>query len=101
MKYTTEEALKEINRRGNILKEEHERKVTKVMSICTAATAFVLVALLSIFSGSGMAETRTQYGSFLLPTEAGGYVLTAVVAFALGVMLTIVIKRIKARNHNG
>ena len=32
---------------------------------------------------------RSVYGAFLLPAEAGGYVLAAVAAFAMGVIITI------------
>ena len=38
------------------------------------------------------------YGAFLLSQEAGGYVMTAVIAFALGVAVTLLCLRLQKRN---
>ena len=70
MKYNTEDALKEISRRGNLIRKQHEKKVTKLLSAATCITTFVLVGMLSVFSGTGVTGTQSAYGSFLLYATA-------------------------------
>lgn len=97
MKYNTDEALKEISRRGNLIKEKHNKRITHILSAATFVTAFVLVGALSVLSGTEVYGTQTAYGSFLLYAQAGGYVLTAVVSFMLGVIVTFLIQRFRSK----
>lgn len=94
MKYNPEEEFQEILRRGETLRKKKDRRVTGLLAGSSAALFALLVLCVSVFSGScAPAGTRTVYGSFLLPAEAGAYVLVAVAAFAAGVGLTLVIIR--------
>ena len=99
MKYTSEEGFEEILRRGKKIKEKKERQVTYALSAVTACLAVALLGVLSVFAGAGADGTQTAYGSFLLPMEAGGYMLTAVIAFALGVLVTVTIRRYRKKNN--
>lgn len=61
-------------------------------ALLAAALLFVIVA---VSGRANSAFTGTVYGSFLLSVEAGGYVLAAVIAFALGVAVTLLCIRRK------
>ena len=58
----------------------------------------LLVLVIGLFPGSGTASAGSVYGAFLLSREAGGYVLAAVIAFALGVCVTLLCARKKENN---
>ena len=95
MKYNTDEALKEISRRGRQIRKEHERRVTRLLSLATFITAFALIGVMGVLTDGGAYNTQSAYGSFLLSPEAGSYVLTAVVVFVLGVVVTLTIQHYK------
>lgn len=89
MKYTTEEALEEIRKRKEKITEKRNRRMMAGMTAAAAVLTAALVALIGLFSGEGMTYSDSVYGSFLLSREAGGYVLAAVIAFVLGVVVTL------------
>lgn len=99
MKYTKEEAFEEILKRSKALKLKRAKKVTAALM----ASACVLTALL-VLEIRRFCETATAfnvdsiYGSFMLPAQAGGYVLTAVIAFVLGMCVTVLIQKYRKNN---
>lgn len=95
MKYTTESALKEIERRAGIIRRNHERKVMNILTAAAGITLIALFAVIGEFSGAVISRTPTEYGAFILSVETGGYVLTALLGFVLGVLVTLIIKRLK------
>lgn len=95
MKYTTEDALKEINRRAGVIRKKRERRVTNVLATTAGITLIALFAVIGNFSGAEIPGSQSEYGAFILSTETGGYVLTAVLGFVLGVCMTLVVKRLK------
>lgn len=100
MKYESkEEIIQEIHRRGRILKEKHDRRVTQFLSASTALMTFLLIGMISVFSGTCTVGEVSSYGAFLLPVEAGGYVLTAVIAFMTGVAITVILKKMQENKN--
>ncbi len=93
MRYTEREQLEEILLRGGKLRRGKDRNVTRGLSAGAAVLFFALAACIGALGGKGILESRTDYGSFLLSAETGGYVLTAVIAFAAGVITAVLIKR--------
>ena len=93
MKYTEQEQLDEILLRGEKLRHRKDRNVTKGLSTSVAVLFFALAGCIGTFGGKGVLESRTDYGSFLLSAETGGYVLTAVIAFVAGVITAVLIKK--------
>ena len=100
VKYRDDEAFEEIKRRGKRMKQKHEQRVRYVLSASTVSLALVLLVTLSVFTGAGKAGSETLYGSFLMPAEAGSYVLTALIAFAFGVAITLSIKYYRNKEKN-
>ena len=89
MKHTRKEALEEIRRRGSTIRERHNRHVKYALTTATFVIAVMLFGTISVLAGTGTMGTQTAYGSFLLPAEAGVYVLVAALTFVFGVALTI------------
>lgn len=95
MKYSTEEALKEINRRAGVILKKRERRITNALATTAGITLIALFAVIGKFSAVEIPESQSMYGAFILSAEAGGYVLTAFLGFILGVCVTLLVKRLK------
>jgi len=90
MKYTTEQALTEIMHRSEQIRVRKERRFCRGLSIAAGTMCAMLIFLIAVMPGMEAGSTgETVYGSLLLGQEAGGYVLAAVIAFALGVTVTL------------
>lgn len=101
MKYTTEEALTEILRRREQLVSQRNRHTLRVLSgAASIILSALMVAITLLPNGVSSAPAGTVYGSFLLSAEAGGYVLAAVIAFVLGVCVTLLSLRYRRRKTN-
>lgn len=100
MKYTTEEALSEILRRRDRVVLRRDRSVLRILSVLTCGLFAALVLVIALQPGrAAEAPIGSVYGSFLLGPDAGGYVLAAVVAFALGVTVTLLSLRYRKTRH--
>ena len=100
MKYTTEMQLAEIPTRADRLRERQERRVLRSLSASAVSLLLLLCFCVGSFAARGpTGAAQLQYGSFLLSPEAGGYVLAAVLAFALGVVVTLLIHQRRARTQ--
>ena len=93
MKYTKDKALNEILKRGRKIREKRNKKITGVLSTTTVVLTFILFVSISIFTGNVVTGTHSAYGSFLLPTEVLGYVIVAVIAFVMGVIITVIVRK--------
>ena len=101
MKYTTEEALAEIMQRRDQIILRRDRRACRMLSGTAGALFAVLVLVIALLPGKAtVSSSGSVYGSFLLSQEAGGYVLAAVIAFALGVCVTLLCLRYRRRKTN-
>ena len=98
MKYTKENALKEIKRRAKIIQQEKERRTTNFLTATASITLVTLFAVIGFFSGAEVSTKQTMYGSFILSTETCGYILTAILGFVLGILVMIITKRLKNKD---
>ena len=103
---STDEQLREIIARSRGLKEK--RNITKAIladsaAACIAAVLLVAVVLClpklkSVQSG----QTGSRYGSLLIAAPYIGYVIVGLLAFALGVCVTLLclhVKKLKERDR--
>ena len=95
MKYSKEDALKEIKRRAKVIKEKHERRTFKVWASVACLSLIALFAVIGEFSGTEISGMQTAYGSCILSAKMGGFVLAAVLGFVLGVSVTLIVKYTK------
>ena len=83
-------ALHEVVARSARIRLKRERQVTKALSGAVLTCMFLLsVSFAALVSGTSASIYPEAYGAFLLPGEAGGYVLAGVIAFVLGAVLTL------------
>ena len=100
MKYTKDEALSEIRKRGRKIREKRNKRIAGALSTATVISTFMLFVSISVFTGNVVTGTDSAYGSFLLPTEVLGYVLVAIIAFVLGVIITVIARKNKRKENN-
>ena len=89
----TDEQLREIMRRGELVKEKRsiqKRLYASALASCVCAAlliavCFCLPRLTATPENAGM----QQYGSLLLAAPYTGYVVVGVLAFALGICVTL------------
>ena len=99
MKYTEDEAFEEVMKRGRVLKRKHAKKTAAMLSASASLVMVTLVLMIGSLGGAGTGvRGQSAYGSFLLSSEEGGYVLAAVVAFVIGVGVTLGIQKYR-KNH--
>ena len=97
MKYTTEDALKEINRRARVILEKRERRMTNILATAAGITLIALFAVIGEFSTVQIPNAQSEYGAIILSTGTCAYALTAVLGFVLGVCVTLLVKRLKKK----
>ena len=102
---STDEQLREIMRRAEIAKEA---RIMKKAVLADALASCVCLALLIAVSGylprlaPALAENNeTRYGSLLLAAPYIGYVIVGLLAFALGVCVTLLCMHLKRRKELG
>lgn len=84
-----------------MLWRDKERHAVQMLATVSAALLIVLVLGIHTFSREGnQKEIRSVFGAFLLPAEAGGYILAAVLAFFIGVAVTVACIRYRMRKGN-
>ena len=90
LKYTDQEALSEILKRSEKIIYKRERNARLILSSASGVLLLAIVLIIALLPGK-MAEPAKDsvYGSFLLNAQAGGYVLAAVIAFALGITVAL------------
>ena len=94
MRYDPDEALRQTLERAAVLRARIARRRSVALSVGTGGCACALLVMgYSIAARSGAALGEADYGAFLLPSHAGGYILAAVLAFAAGVLVTLLCLR--------
>lgn len=101
MKYTPDEAFEEVKRRGKKLALDHEKKMAKIMWAVSSVLMIALVGVMGLYVRTTDGLVTSAYGSFLLPVESGGYVLTAVIAFLVGVFITLILRNYTEKKRPG
>ena len=98
MKYDIDESMQEISKRSKALRGKRNRQINRTLYSAAGALAIALIgAVYGIVGPSLPGQGKSAYGSALLSAEVGGYVIVAILAFAFGVVLTLVLTRRRAR----
>ena len=97
--HQTKEQVKEILRRAEFLKEERTLKRRTAVCVlgsaaCVGLLAFVCFFLPELSEGSGELASL-HYGSALFRGPLAGLVLTALLSFALGILVTLLVLHIR------
>ena len=98
MKYSNQEQLNEILSRSKKLTERKEHRIMQSLYVTATALTFVLMLCIGAFTGKHSMNKTSSYGSFLLSEEAGGYILVAIIAFVVGIIVaTLIYKQRKGK----
>lgn len=101
MKYTTEKALSEIRRRSEQIVIRRERRTCRRLSGAAGILLVLLLLVITVLPGkTATGSAEGVYGAFLLSPEAGGYVLAGVIAFALGIVITLLCLRYTQKSRS-
>ncbi|MBQ8075643.1 MAG: hypothetical protein IJ237_06625 [Oscillospiraceae bacterium] len=95
---TEQELIAALHIRVEALRRKRERQ--KIVTLGALSTLLMCCLLVMVFAGSAHSvETAGLYaGASLLHEDAGGYVLTAVVSFMTGVVITVILIRYRNRS---
>lgn len=94
---TGEERLSELHRRMKGLRKKRQSRMINAMGMVSTALFACLFIMIQCLGVGQFGMTSNLYsGSSLLYEEAGGYVLTAIVAFVVGTIVTVIC----VRKHN-
>lgn len=96
----TEIRVREIGRRTRQYRKRYE---TRLLSCLTACSLFLLAGIGVLFKSAetpGIAEVAEGYGAVLLRSGAGAYVVIGLLAFVIGVAVTVLCIRLKNKSTN-
>ena len=89
---TAEERVQALHDRMRTRFRNRERRRTTVLGLsCAGLTACLLLVMMDQGSHGG-ATAGLYSGATMLFEDAGGYVLTALAAFMIGVIITVIIR---------
>lgn len=96
-----DDAFKEVLRRTEDRKRRKELNRMKWVYGCVGTMAALVLGLALLPPVHSMDRVDDDMGSFLLSAEAGGYILVAVIALAIGAFITLLcVKRAKQKQQN-
>lgn len=104
---SNEERIKQLNKRVIELKRQRDLIVMTVCGAASSVLCLVLGAVITLIGEptTGYAEVEYAGAALANGSIAGGYVLVALIAFMLGILLTVFIKKyqdyISSRNKEG
>ena len=101
---TADERIKRLYARANELKRIKRKRQTILYGLISIVLLCTLLFMIPAISENRAAVpdsgSETFTGASLLSKSTGGYVLAAVVAFVLGVVVTSVLIRLKDKDSN-
>lgn len=84
------ERVEELHRRMSAIRHRKERRLTGAMGVASVSLFATLIVMLRSIGISQLGTMGHMYaGSTLLFGEAGGYVLTAIVSFVVGTVISV------------
>lgn len=101
MIYSREEALKQVRRRETDIRQMRYHWEVPLLIGTTLMITVAFVVLMLLFHkelGSQIAMNR-NYGTLLLNTGIGSYVLVAVISFTVGVIISVLSVRKRERHR--
>ena len=96
----TDEQLREIMRRAELVKEKRNDRRLFQESLIAVCACLILLTVVSVhlprFAPALQSPEMRQYGSLLLAAPFTGYVVVGMLAFALGICVTLLCVHWKA-----
>ncbi|MCR5282655.1 MAG: hypothetical protein K6E18_04745 [Lachnospiraceae bacterium] len=92
---TKEERVEKLHQRVDRRMQEKKQQEKTVLSVSSCLLCMGLFVLIASGGGHHGLMPDTYTGSIMMFENAGGYVLTALLAFMLGVVVTVLVKNYK------
>lgn len=106
MMRSTDEQLDEIIKRSKVVREksniQRNLRISAGVTCLCAALMITLFFYLPKLTGASNEPAMQRYGSLLLAAPYIGYVMVGVIAFALGICVTlfcVYLKKLKGKEH--
>lgn len=94
-----EDQIAEITRRRSYYTER--KKIRRLSYLATGIGTLLAAALLLVPGVRGtIGISNTLLGSMILGAETGGYIIVALLAFALGITITLIIQKYRKNNKD-
>ena len=94
-----EERIQRLHERSEQLRIRRERRITAVAGAACLVLFATLLGIVRQLAGQISDVAGNAYtGASLLSSEAGAYILVAVVAFMLGVVITVIVRKYNRKN---
>lgn len=99
MKYSIEDSLAQIETKKKRLIYRKKKRDVNILAGSLVLCFMVLAAAFEQLSGLSLVpDNYSKYGSFMLPQQAGGYVIVGVLCFAVAVVITLLCIKWKEKN---
>ncbi|MBO6065703.1 MAG: hypothetical protein J6P36_04710 [Lachnospiraceae bacterium] len=96
-----EERIQRLHERAEQLRIRKERRITAIAGAMCLVLFAALLGIVRELSGEISDVAGNAFtGSSLLSSEAGAYILVAVIAFMLGVIVTVIIRKYISKNRS-
>ena len=101
MKYDMDETCREVIKRGKKMRALRLKKNVEHFSVATAVLAVMVVIVNAWAGGTATMGTvaHTSFGATLLYADSGVYMLVGIIAFALGVAITMLCVHFKDKKQ--
>jgi len=106
MKYSIDESMQQITEKSRELKIKKQRRNVGFIAVSAVSVMVAVIATIYSYAGldiSGMGpsgNSYVKYGAFMVPNEAGGYILVGVVCFVLAVVFTLMCLKFKEKSRH-
>lgn len=97
--YSTTERIRQVKLQARKIQHKRERRLLGGLSGLSLLLSFSLMATLRSITGGAQGKAKGTYGAMLLYEDMGGYVLVAVITFALASLITVIFIRYQERKN--
>ena len=96
----TETRMREIRSRTRQYRKRYEARLISCLTMCSLFLLAGIGVLFSSVQAPGAAAVTKGYGGVLLRSGAGEYVVIGLIAFVIGVAVTVLCIRLKRKSTN-
>lgn len=96
----TETRMREIRCRTRQYRERYEARLFSCLTLCSLFLLTGIGVLFRTVQTPGIPAVANGYGAVLLRDGAGAYVIVGIVAFVIGVSVTVLCIRLKNKSTN-
>lgn len=95
----TEMRIAMVKHRVEALRKKYKKRLTaRLTMLCVVITGF-LARIASTLADWGHIYVPGLYGATMLSEDAGGYVMVAIIAFSVAVVITVLCIRYREKKH--